>query len=76
MYCNNVLNSNRYGPAIRYWCMRYESKHSYFKSLCHRVKNFKNIAKTLARHHQNLVCYQLSNDSVGFLKETSYGRVK
>ena len=44
----------------RYWCMRFEAKHNYFKDLAHRIKNFKNIAMSLSYRHQQLVCYQLS----------------
>jgi len=50
--------TNRCGPMTRYWCMRYEAKHSFFKDLAHCVKCFKNITKTLTERHQNLVCYQ------------------
>lgn len=67
----------RYGPLVRYWCMRFESKHSYFKDLSHRVKSFKNIAKTLATHHQYLVTYYLNSGSAAgkspFCKETEVG---
>ena len=44
----------------RYWCMRFEGKHNYFKDLAHRIKQFKNIAMSLSHRHQQLVCYQLS----------------
>ena len=44
----------------RYWCMRFEAKHNYFKDLAHRTKQFKNIAMSLSYRHQQLVCYQLS----------------
>ena len=55
--------------------MRFESKHSYFKDLAHRVKCFKNIAKTLAFHHQNLITYYLnsSSESSPFCKEIETG---
>ena len=55
--------------------MRFEAKHSYFKSLAHRVKSF---PKTMANHHQKLVCYYLSNPYVSpLVKEikTSKGKV-
>ena len=52
---------NRCGSVMRYWCMRYEAKHSYFKDLAQKIKCFKNIPKSPAeRHqhqHQRLVCY-------------------
>ena len=44
----------------RYWCMRFEAKHDYFKDLAHRTKQFKNITMSLSYRHQQLVCYQLS----------------
>ena len=43
---------------VRYWCMRYEAKHNYFKDLANKTKCFKNICKSLAYRHQYLVCYQ------------------
>ena len=53
----------RYGPLVRFWCMRFEGKHNMFKDLAHRVKNFKNIPKTMAFRHQELVCYYFNSDS-------------
>lgn len=49
----------RHGPLIRMWCMRYEGKHRYFKRWAKIMGNFKNIAKTLAMHHQRNLCYEL-----------------
>ena len=43
--------------------MRYEAKHSYFKHLARVLGNFKNIAKTLAEHHQQYMCYQMAEPS-------------
>ena len=57
----------RYGPLVRSWCMRFEGKHNYFKDLAHRVKCFKNIAKSLASRHQRLV------SAVDRVKETLVG---
>lgn len=51
----------RCGPISRYWCMRFEAKHNYFKSLAQRVKCYKNIAQTLSSRHQKLMCYYLCN---------------
>ena len=65
----------RCGPVSRFWCMRFEAKHSYFKSLAHRVKCFKNIQKTLADRHQHLMCYHLSNpNSSPFVKGMKTGK--
>ena len=46
----------RCGPLARFWCMRYESKHNYFKEFAHQVWCFKNIPLTLVNHHQRLFC--------------------
>ena len=37
----HVLHTCRCGPLVHMWCMRYESKHSYFKHLARVVGNFK-----------------------------------
>ena len=47
----------RCGPLTRYWCMRFEAKNSHFKDIAHRIKNFKNIAKSLSTRHQAWACY-------------------
>lgn len=41
--------------------MRFEAKNGYFKDLAHRIKNFKNIPKSLAHRHQAKSCYIFSN---------------
>ena len=43
-----------YGPLVRSWTLRFESKHSYFKRVAKRSQNFKNIEKLLAKNHQLL----------------------
>ena len=80
-YCDEVFIKsplsfyNRCGPLVRYWCMRFEGKHNYFKDLAHRVKCFKNIAKTLATRHQHLMCYYLGTSTPGspFCKDAMVG---
>jgi len=42
----------RFGPLIRLWTMRFESKHSYFKRCARHLKNFKNLCLTLSERHQ------------------------
>ncbi|CAF3390963.1 unnamed protein product [Rotaria sp. Silwood2] len=49
-----------YGPPIRYWCMRFESKHQIFKQLAVKSNNFKNILYTLSKRHQLRQCLLLS----------------
>ena len=53
--------------------MRYEAKHSYFKDLAQKIKNFKNISKSLAERHQRLVCYQFLG-SQSLVKELGTGK--
>lgn len=38
------------GPVIKFWAMRMEAKHQYFKRVAQTTKNFVNIKKTLALH--------------------------
>uniref|UniRef100_A0A1X7UBD0 C2H2-type domain-containing protein n=1 Tax=Amphimedon queenslandica TaxID=400682 RepID=A0A1X7UBD0_AMPQE len=64
----------RYGPPSRYWCMRFEAKHKYFKNLTHIMKNFKNVPKSLAARHQARMCYQLSGSNP--FKNLNIGTVK
>lgn len=53
---------NRFGPLVRFWTMRYEAKHSYFKRLSQHIGNYKNLSLTLSKRHQLLNCYyRLSN---------------
>lgn len=40
------------GPVVRFWAMRMEAKHQYFKQIIHKARNFINIKKTLALKHQ------------------------
>ena len=54
----------RFGPLRNLWCMRFEAKHQYFKSVAASVGNFVNIAHTLATRHQMLQCYLFSSENV------------
>ena len=42
----------KFGPLMRVWAMRFESKHSYFKRCTRHLKNFKNLCLTLSERHQ------------------------
>ena len=46
-----------FGPLMRVWTLRFESKHSYFKNCVRKLRNFKNICSTLADRHQLLQAY-------------------
>ena len=50
-----------FGPLRHLWCMRFESKHNYFKRLCHIISNFKNITFTLSKRHQMRQCAELNS---------------
>ncbi|CAF0915667.1 unnamed protein product [Didymodactylos carnosus] len=50
---------NLCGPPIRYWCMRFEAKHLYFKQITLRSFNFKNPSLTLAKRYQLRQCLLL-----------------
>lgn len=43
-----------FGPLIRLWTLRFESKHTYFKRCARKLQNFKNLCGTLAERHQLL----------------------
>lgn len=47
------------GPLIHTWTMRHEAKLSFIKRSSRRG-NFKNIAYTVAKHHQLWLCYNLN----------------
>ena len=51
----------RLGPLTTSWCMRMEAKNSYFKRIAQQG-NFKNIALSVARRHQKLMCAFLNSD--------------
>lgn len=40
------------GPVVRFWSLRMEAKHQFFKRIIYKLKNFQNIKKTLAHKHQ------------------------
>ncbi|XP_040361094.1 uncharacterized protein LOC120849844 [Ixodes scapularis] len=64
----------KFGPPRRFWGMRFEAKHSYFKSLASKVKNFRNTCLTLATRHQLLQAYELSGSLFDSPLETTGAR--
>lgn len=48
----------QFGPLIRTWTMRFESKQSYFKRCIRASKNSMNISKSLSERHQLLQAYK------------------
>jgi hypothetical protein len=56
------------GPLKPFWCMRFEAKHSYFKSLQRKIKNFINPPFTLAMRHQQWQCKKFKASGDRFLE--------
>ncbi|XP_049328494.1 uncharacterized protein LOC125787802 isoform X1 [Astyanax mexicanus] len=50
-----------FGPLRALWCMRFESKHQYFKNIASTCKNFRNITSTLSNRHQMKQCWEFSS---------------
>ena len=63
MLSSTFLLACRLGPMVRSWCMRYESKHTYFKQVAIALGNFINVPYTVAERHQKLLCFQYFNES-------------
>ncbi|KAG1681703.1 hypothetical protein GQR58_011697 [Nymphon striatum] len=53
------------GPLVRSWCMRFEAKHHYFKRLAISIGNYTNLCFTLAKRHQEGLCYKLQSSEGG-----------
>ncbi|XP_047129003.1 uncharacterized protein LOC105847952 [Hydra vulgaris] len=51
----------RYGPLIRVFTLRFESKHSYFKQCARNYHNYKHLCKTLTSTQQLLQAYNNSS---------------
>ena len=50
-----------FGPLVNNITLRYEGKHSYFKNIMRKTKNFKSPLLTMATHHQYMQCLYLQN---------------
>lgn len=53
------------GPPVRYWSMRFESRHQIFKDMARTTNCFKNLCKTLAKRFQHGLAYRLMCRSFG-----------
>lgn len=42
----------KFGPLIKVWTLRFESKHQYFKKTIRHILNFKNVGKSLSEKHE------------------------
>ena len=64
------------GPLVNYWCMRFESKHQYFKKKS-RKSNFKNICMSLAKGHQaRISSFLISAEEGDFVYNMSNGKIE
>ena len=52
----------QFEPLIRFWTLRFESKHAYFKDRVRKCKNYKNLTKTVSERHQLLQAYINTGD--------------
>lgn len=50
------------GPLCPLWCMRYESKHQYFKNIASKCRKFVNITATLSNRHQMKQWWEFCTD--------------
>lgn len=48
-YCKLILE---FGPLIKVWTMRFESKHRFFKRTTRNLLNFINVVKSLSEKHE------------------------
>lgn len=53
----------RFGPLIRYWCMRMEAKNAYTKKAANKG-NFKNVTLSFAERHQRLLALTLTDPNI------------
>lgn len=63
----------KFGPLIRLWTMRFESKHSYFKRCARHLKNFKNICLTFSERHQMFQAYVSAGPGCSVLLQIKNG---
>lgn len=49
------------GPPVRYWCMRFEARHKFFKDVASQSHCYVNISKTLAKRFQLSVAHNFLN---------------
>jgi len=47
---------DQFGPLIKVWTLRFESKHTYFKRVIQNIKNFINVTQSLSIKHERLQC--------------------
>lgn len=62
------------GPMVHHMCMRFESKHCFFKLWASKL-NFRNVCKSLIRHNQMYECCQniIHSEHSMFSNESALG---
>lgn len=58
----------RFGPLLPLWCMRFEGKHAYFKSVLKSTNNFINVPFTLSYRHQQWISHKMTKANGSLLK--------
>lgn len=62
VHCSEA--KRRLGNLIDFATIRFEGKHSYFKTVNKISHNYINIPKTIARKHQINLCYRLLQENL------------
>ena len=65
-----------YGPLRHLWCMRFEAKHQYFKSVISSLGNYINVTSTMANRHQKRQCWEFTDNDVLHCEPFSVTRTK
>lgn len=64
------------GPLKNFWCMRFESKHAYFKRVQKVTNNSINLPYTLAQRHQLWLAHKMSSMKDGKFLQPEIVRAK
>jgi len=65
-----------YGPLRHLWCMRFESKHQYFKSVISSLGNYINVTSTMASRHQMRQCWEFTCGDILSCEPYPVGRTR
>jgi len=65
-----------FGGLKNFWCLRFESKHQYFKKVAQQTKCFKNITKTLAKRHQMLQAWEMTSEEILLSSSNAVSKTK
>ncbi|KAK3915992.1 MAP kinase-activated protein kinase 3 [Frankliniella fusca] len=62
--CHYPSQILEFGPLIRLFTLRYESKHTFFKRVIKSCNNYKNVTKTLVKKYMCRYAYDLSSEII------------